>query len=45
MTVAVGARNLVRVDAGVVHALLNERYYVVGRLWGFDAHAATVWPS
>jgi hypothetical protein len=27
MTVAVGARNLFKVDAGVVHALLQARYY------------------
>jgi RHS repeat-associated protein len=27
MTVAVGARKLFKVDAGVVHALLNARYY------------------
>jgi len=27
MTVAVGARNLLKVDAGVVHALLQARYY------------------
>jgi RHS repeat-associated protein len=27
MTAAVGARNLFRVDAGVVHALLQARYY------------------
>ena len=27
MTTAVGARNLVKVDAGVVHALLQARYY------------------
>ncbi len=26
MTAAVGARNLFRVDAGVVHALLQARY-------------------
>jgi hypothetical protein len=27
MTAAVGARNLFKVDAGVVHALLQARYY------------------
>jgi RHS repeat-associated protein len=27
MTVVVGARSLVKADAGVVHALLNARYY------------------
>src|SRR5713101_1377365 len=27
MTAAVGARNLIKVDAGVVHALLQARYY------------------
>jgi len=27
MTVVVGARNLFKVDAGVVHALLQARYY------------------
>jgi hypothetical protein len=27
MTVVVGARNLFKADAGVVHALLNSRYY------------------
>jgi hypothetical protein len=27
MTAAVGARNLFNVDAGVVHALLQARYY------------------
>ena len=27
MTAAVGARNLLKVDAGVVHALLQARYY------------------
>ena len=27
MTAAIGARNLFKVDAGVVHALLQARYY------------------
>jgi hypothetical protein len=30
MTAAVGARNCFKVDAGVVHALLNARYYDSG---------------
>ena len=38
MTVAVGARNLFKVDAGVVHALLQASYYdgSKGEFWSED---------
>jgi hypothetical protein len=48
MTAAVGARNLVKVDAGVIHALLQARYYDGSKggflsedpvFWGFSPHA------